>query len=175
MGSLSNRYINPQSALRDRLARLRVVVSDGQDFFLHQTRRTLTQLGVGDIHLARDGAEALGLVRTEDPHLAIIDWDMAAIPGLEFTYFLRRAEGSPAPGLPLIMTMCALDKGRVSKAMAAGVNEILIKPVTAEGLMKRIVSALTGPRARIASATYTGPERRRAVHPYPGTERRLHA
>ena len=174
MGSLSNKYINPQSALRDRLARLRVVVSDGQDFFLHQTRRSLTQLGVSDIHLARDGAEALGLVRTREPHLAIIDWGMPAIPGLEFTYFLRRAEGSPAPGLPIVMTMNALDKGRVSKALAAGVNEILIKPVTADNLMKRVVAALTGVRARIASASYTGPDRRRADHPYLGDERRVH-
>ena len=34
------------------------------------------------MHLARDGAEALGLVRTQEPHLAIIDWDLKAIPGV---------------------------------------------------------------------------------------------
>jgi len=172
MGSISNRHAPPSSYVRDRLTRLTVVVSDGQDFFLHQTRRSLAQLGVRDIHLARDGAEAIGLVRTVQPHLAIIDWDMAAIPGLEFTYFLRRAEGSPAPGLPLIMTMCAIDKQKVTKAMAAGVNEILVKPVTGDVLLRRIVAALAGARGRVACPTYTGPDRRRADHPHKGMERR---
>tara|TARA_R110001592_G_scaffold108996_2_gene304342 strand:- start:95 stop:553 length:459 start_codon:yes stop_codon:yes gene_type:complete len=143
-----------------------VVVGDSQDFFLHQTRRTLAQLGVRDMHLARDGAEALGLVRTQEPHLAIIDWDLKAIPGLEFTAFLRRAEGSPAPNLPIIMTMASVDRMKISRAMNAGVNEILIKPVTADALLRRIVSAIAAQcKPQVAVGAYIGPDRRQTSEP----------
>ena len=173
MGILSTTRSRTGSPQSDRFARLTVVVSDGQDFFLHQTRRTLAQLGVRDIHLAGDGAEALGLVRTHQPHLAIIDWDLDAIPGLEFTAFLRRAEGSPAPNLPIIMTMSSVDRIKISRAMSAGVNEILIKPVTADALMRRIVTALSQARKpQVATDAYVGPDRRLADHPIPGEERR---
>jgi len=167
MGILSTTRSRSGSPQSDRFARLTVVVSDGQDFFLHQTRRTLAQLGVRDIHLAGDGAEALGLVRTHQPHLAIIDWDLDAIPGLEFTAFLRRAEGSPAPNLPIIMTMSSVDRIKISRAMSAGVNEILIKPVTADALMRRIVTALSQARKpQVATTAYVGPDRRLADHPW---------
>ena len=173
MGIMSNTRFRSGSQPTERFSRLSVVVGDGQDFFLHQTRRTLTQLGVSDIHLARDGAEALGLIRTQEPHIAIVDWDLKAIPGLEFTMFLRRAEGSPSPNLPIIMTMASVDRMKITRAMNAGVNEILIKPVTAEGLLRRMVSAIAAQRRpQVASSAYIGPERRRADHPIPGAERR---
>lgn len=173
MGIISNTRLRPGSSQNERFARLSVVVGDGQDFFLHQTRRTLAQLGVRDIHLARDGAEVLGLVRTQQPHLAIIDWDLAAIPGLEFTAFLRTAEGSPAPNLPIIMTMASVDRMKISRAMNAGVNEVLIKPVTAEALLRRIISAIAAHRKpQVASPSYMGPERRTEAKPIAGEERR---
>ena len=56
MGIISNTRLRPGSPQNERFARLSVVVGDSQDFFLHQTRRTLAQLGVRDMHLARDGA-----------------------------------------------------------------------------------------------------------------------
>ena len=158
MGIISNTRLRPGSPQNERFARLSVVVGDSQDFFLHQTRRTLAQLGVRDMHLARDGAEALGLVRTQEPHLAIIDWDLKAIPGFELTAFLRRAEGS--------MTMASVDRMKISRAMNAGVNEILIKPVTADALLRRIVSAIAAQhKPKVAAGTYIGPDRRQASEP----------
>jgi len=173
MGIISNTRLRPGSPQNERFARLSVVVGDSQDFFLHQTRRTLAQLGVRDMHLARDGAEALGLVRTQEPHLAIIDWDLKAIPGVELTAFLRRAEGSPAPNLPIIMTMASVDRMKISRAMNVGVNEILIKPVTADALLRRIVSAIAAQRKPpVAAAGYVGTDRRQAIQPIAGEERR---
>tara|TARA_R100001129_G_scaffold176573_1_gene150674 strand:- start:5362 stop:5880 length:519 start_codon:yes stop_codon:yes gene_type:complete len=163
---MSNTRFRPGTPQNERFARLSVVVGDSQDFFLHQTRRTLAQLGVRDMHLARDGAEALGLVRTQEPHLAIIDWDLKAIPGVEFTAFLRRAEGSPSPNLPIIMTMASVDRMKISRAMNAGVNEILIKPVTADALLRRIVSAIAAQhKPQVAAGAYIGPDRRQVSEP----------
>lgn len=176
MGIISNTRFRPGSPQNERFARLSVVVGDGQDFFLHQTRRTLAQLGVRDIHLARDGAEALGLVRTQEPHLAIVDWGLAAIPGIELTAFLRNAEGSPAPNLPIIMTMASVDRMKISRAMSAGVNEVLIKPVTTDALLRRIISAIAAQRKpKVATTSYIGPERRHASQPIDGEERRAGA
>ena len=155
MGIISNTRFRPGSPQNERFARLSVVVGDSQDFFLHQTRRTLAQLGVRDMHLARDGAEALGIVRTQEPHLAIVDWDLKAIPG------------SPAPNLPIIMTMASVDRMKISRAMNAGVNEILIKPVTADALLRRIISAIAAQRGKpqVTAGNYIGPDRRQVSEP----------
>ena len=51
---------------------------------------------------ASDGAEALGLMTTLKPHIAIVDIDMPHLNGLELLRALRKVA---SPVLPVILTM----------------------------------------------------------------------
>jgi DNA-binding response OmpR family regulator len=65
------------------------------------------------------------------------------------------------------------ERSRVSAARDAGVNEFLVKPVTAKSLMERLTLIVNKPRNFVKSKNYFGPDRRRRPDPnYGGSERR---
>ncbi len=51
--------------------------------------------------------------------------------------------------------------GQVNKVVDAGVHEFLAKPFTADGLLKKITSAINAPRQFVRTRIYVGPCRRR--------------
>ena len=94
-------------------------------------------------------------------YVAIVDFQMAPMDGLEFTRELRNSDMSPNPSLPVIMMTGHADQARVIQARDAGVNEFLVKPVTAKGVLDRLNAAMFKPRYFVESKTYIGPDRRR--------------
>ena len=65
------------------------------------------------------------------------------------------------------------ERHRVEAARDAGVTEFLAKPITAQGLFKRIAEIVERPRAYVRCADYFGPDRRRrADERYAGPWRR---
>ena len=55
------------------------------------------------------------------------------------------------------------EEARVRAARDVGVTEVLCKPVTAEGLTKRLLEVIERPRPFVKAPKYTGPDRRRDV------------
>jgi response regulator RpfG family c-di-GMP phosphodiesterase len=65
------------------------------------------------------------------------------------------------------------ERHRVEAARDAGVNELLVKPVTEKALHSRIQEVILRPRPFIFGPDYYGPCRRRRRDPnYKGPERR---
>src|SRR3546814_20715250 len=67
----------------------------------------------------------------------------------------------------------APDVGLVAAARDAGVNEIVVKPVSMEALVLRLMHVLKAPRPFIRSTGFVGPDRRRLGQRRNG-ERRNH-
>jgi two-component system chemotaxis response regulator CheY len=118
--------------------------------------------GVGLRHLreASDGAEGLEVLETWPADIAIADFKMAPMDGVEFTRRVRQPS-SRTPYLPIIMMTGFSDRGRIFEARDAGVTEILAKPITASSLLQRIESVIMQPRPFIRTDAYFGPCRRR--------------
>jgi two-component system chemotaxis response regulator CheY len=94
---------------------------------------------------AANGEEALACLRELDhPSLAILDWNMPVLDGLETARALRRDERYA--DLPILMMATERLKDRIDAALAAGVNEYLMKPFTREMVVKKL--ALLGFRIR---------------------------
>lgn len=161
------------SGRESSLSKLSIVIADGREFFAHQLRRTLDRLGAREVRTANDGLGAVALIRQFRPHVAIVDWQMPEMDGLEFARYMRVSHESPNPALPILMTISSADRRRLAAARDAGVNEVMIKPVTPEALLKRVTLVLRRPRTFITDATYVGPDRRRHEAPYPGGDRRV--
>ena len=114
---------------------------------------------------ARDGGTGLQLLRDNAVDLAIVDYNMFPLDGVEFTRLVRNSPDSVNPYLPIIMMTGHTGKQRVYEARDAGVTEFLAKPITAKAVLDRIQSVIWKPRAFVKTEGYFGPDRRRVEQP----------
>lgn len=117
--------------------------------------------GIRDIREARDGAEAFDVLRQYPADIALVDFNMYPIDGVEFTRMLRNAGDSSNPYLPVVMITGHSERSRVVEARDAGVNEFVVKPLTARALLSRLDAVVMRPRPFIRCSNYFGPDRRR--------------
>lgn len=87
-----------------------------------------------DVHIARDGAEALEAAAREDYDIILMDMHMPGIDGLEATRRLRAMDGrmSRAPVIALTANAMAADQ---QKCVTAGMDDFLSKPFDPEALI----------------------------------------
>lgn len=126
--------------------------------------------GIRNIREARDGAEGLEMLRQYPADIALVDFNMNPIDGVEFTAMLRNSSDSANPYLPVVMITGHSERSRVMKARDSGVNEFVVKPLTARALLNRLDMVIMRPRPFIRCKTYFGPDRRRntdKAHPGP--------
>ena len=129
--------------------------------------------GIRDVREARDGAEALEILRHYPADMALVDYNMEPVDGVDFTKMLRTASDSNNPYLPVVMITGHSERSRVMQARDCGINEFVVKPLTARALLSRIDSVVMRPRPFIRCKVYFGPDRRRiADDHYPGPYRR---
>ena len=93
---------------------------------------TLEKFGCS-VEIAESGEIALQKVRTESYDLILMDLQMPGIDGIAATYEIRRIEITEALKMTPIVAMTAhvLDQDR-ALAKAAGMQDFLIKPVSAD-------------------------------------------
>lgn len=136
-------------------------------------REILRGLGIRNVLEAGDGIEALEVMRHNPVDLALVDWNMDPLDGIEFVRMLRRAPDSPNPYCLVVMVTGHANRARVAEARDAGVNSFLVKPVTARALADHINAAVKDTRPFVRHPSYAGPDRRRADDPsYRGPRRR---
>jgi CheY-like chemotaxis protein len=139
---------------------LRFLLMDDNHHMRAIVATILRSVGVGHLREASDGAEGLDVLETWPADIAIADFKMAPMDGVEFTRRIRQPSGRNAY-LPIIMMTGFSDRGRIFEARDAGVTEILAKPITAGSLLQRIESVIMQPRPFIRTDAYFGPCRRR--------------
>ena len=116
------------------------LVVDDFDTMLQITANQLRQLGADNIVLAKDGREALKILRAQRVHAVLSDWSMPVMSGIEL---LREVRADHAlRGLPFLMVTAEADRARVQEAIAAGVSGVLLKPYTGHQLLDRLQRAL---------------------------------
>jgi two-component system, chemotaxis family, chemotaxis protein CheY len=86
---------------------------------------------------AEDGCAALEVLNTRGGFdVALVDWDMPRMNGLEFVQAVR---ADPAhAGLKLMMVTTQNSMDRVAAALQAGADDFLMKPVTKESLEDKL-------------------------------------
>lgn len=106
--------------------------------------RVLVELGF-EVSEAGDGAEALTvLAEGSTPTVVLVDWNMPGMNGLEL---VRRVRAEPSgDAMRILMVTSETEPAQMVRALAAGVDEYVMKPFTAEGLVEKlaIVGVRTG-------------------------------
>ena len=147
--------------LVDRIQALCVLVVDDNQYMRKMIRNLLVNCGVKDIYEAGDGITALDTLRTVGADVVILDWEMPLLNGAELVRIVRSPGVFPMPDVPIIMLSGYGERWRVLEAARLGVNEYLVKPVSAKALYDRLVSIVIQPRPVVQLGDYYGPEPRR--------------
>lgn len=121
----------------------------------------LTGAGLKELREAADGPSALRMLRDSPIDIALVDFQLSGMDGVEFTRLVRTASTSPNTFLPIIMITGHSERSRVMEARDAGVTEFVAKPLTARALLSRIEAVIFRPRAFIRCNGFFGPDRRR--------------
>ncbi len=86
---------------------------------------------------ATNGRHALEeLQRLGPPDLALVDWNMPEMNGLEFVQAVRADHQYDQ--VPLMMVTTETDMERVASALEAGANEYVMKPFTKEIILEKL-------------------------------------
>ncbi|MFP2933453.1 response regulator, partial [Pyxidicoccus sp. 3LG] len=122
-----------------------VLVADDEPAVLEVLSQVVEDLG-HDVLKARDGEEALGLVRARRPHLVVTDHMMPRLSGVELC---RRMKQDPQlSDVPIILLSAVLPQG------APEANAFLHKPFEITDFESLIRQALAGaPDTRAADAS----------------------
>ncbi len=149
------------------------LVVDDNRFMRNLVVKVLRALGSGPTHEAENGREAITAIRAGlAPDIAIVDWEMAPVDGIELVRWIRSAPDSPDRFLPVIMLSAHSEMRRVSAARDAGVTEFMVKPASAKVILGRIRAVIERPRRFVKTKDYFGPDRRRQIIDPRGEERR---
>jgi CheY-like chemotaxis protein len=142
------------------LGELKVLLVDDNEHMRAIVGTILKGVGIVNLREARDGSEALEALRTWPADIAIIDFRMEPMDGVDFTRLVRNAADSRNPFLPIIMMTGFADRPRVEEARDSGVTELIVKPVTARAIIDRLNAVVYRPRPFVRTEDYFGPQRR---------------
>jgi len=120
---------------------IRVVVADDQELVRDGLAAILdAEQDMSVVGTAADGAEAVGLIQTVKPDVALIDIRMPEVDGLEAT---RRLVTSGATTPILILTTFGTD-ANVLEALRAGASGFLLKDAPRASLLAAVRSVAAG-------------------------------
>ena len=152
---------------------LNVLLVDDNQHMRAIAAAVLHSANIRNVREASDGAAAFNLLRQHPIDLAIVDFNMFPLDGVEFTRLVRNSPDSPNVYLPIIMMTGHAEKKRVTEARDAGVTEFVVKPITAKAVLDRLNAVIFRPRAFVKTDGYFGPcRRRRDLEGYAGPFRR---
>jgi chemotaxis protein histidine kinase CheA/ActR/RegA family two-component response regulator len=94
-----------------------------------------------EVRLARDGLEAVELIRERTPDIMLVDLEMPRMNGLELTAFVRNFEKTRQ--VPVIMITSRTTERHKELAQEAGVDLVITKPYTDENLLDAIAEQMS--------------------------------
>jgi len=153
---------------------LRVLLVDDNWHMRSIAITLLESFGITQIRDVESGAEGIKVAQAWPADVALVDFKMEPMNGVQFTRTIRNAPNSRNPYLPIIMMTGHSAIVRVMEARDAGVTEFIAKPLSARTLLNRLNSVIYQPRPFVRTQTYFGPDRRRRADPvYQGPWRRF--
>jgi two-component system chemotaxis response regulator CheY len=98
--------------------------------------RVLTHLGYETVQ-AENGQQALDVLTAGPlPDVALVDWNMPVMDGLEFVTAVR--SNPDWRGVTLMMVTTESEQSQIVRALAAGAHEYVIKPFTPEAIAEKL-------------------------------------
>jgi PAS domain S-box-containing protein len=128
-----------------RAKRMLVLLAEDNPVNQLITRSILEKQGHGVV-VARNGREALALVKVEAFDLVLMDVQMPEMDGMAATRAVRDLEAGSARHLPIIGVTAHAMKGDKERCLEAGMDGYVSKPIRAETLLAAIAALRIEPK-----------------------------
>lgn len=120
----------------------KILVVDDFEMMRFQIKKELAVLGYDDVTEAVDGADAIDqLLKAADLRafdIILCDWNMPKVTGIDVLQFCRT---TPAyEKTPFVMVTAEAEQEAVVKAIGAGANDYIVKPIGSDFLQARLSS-----------------------------------
>lgn len=128
----------------DRQAPIHLVIADDHPIFRDGLRRLLeAEPDMKVIGEARDGQEAVKVVRQLKPEILLLDLAMGKHPGLEALRELSGNSGATA-SVRVILLTAAIEKNQIVEALQLGARGVVMKDSATQVLLKAIHAVMAG-------------------------------
>ncbi|NWG14068.1 MAG: diguanylate cyclase [Acidobacteria bacterium] len=115
---------------------MRVLLADDDPVSRHILRETLVRWGF-EVTTAADGLEAWELLQAENaPRLAILDWMMPGMDGVEVCRKVR--DNTSGPYIYILLLTSKKERDDIVRGMAAGADDYVSKPFDPQELQMRL-------------------------------------
>lgn len=152
-----------------------ILVVDDHQPMREILKSLLFSLGARKVSEAASARAALEHLMLNNVTLVLTDHDLGGTTGVELVRAIRRDPAGRNRRVPIVMVSGRAEPGVILAARDAGVNEFLVKPLTAKAMVQKVTLALGSPRPFVDTPAYAGPERRRRDLGQPAIERRRSA
>ena len=112
------------------------LVVDDHSTMRKVVKSNLNNMGFNNVLEASDGGDALVMLKENSIDYIISDWNMPRLNGFELLVHLRGER--QYQDIPFMMVTAETDRDSVNDAVAAGVDEFLIKPFTPATLRDKV-------------------------------------
>ena len=126
-----------------------ILLADDDEILIEILRFRVEAAG-HSVVIARDGLQALELIRESLPDLVILDAMMPVMTGAEVLAALRADDATA--NLPVIMLTARAGEEDVVRSLRAGANDYITKPFIPQELAVRIDKLLEQSRASLRAA-----------------------
>ena len=124
---------------KDKQQRSKILIADDNVQNCELLQAYLDDLGV-DVVVAYDGQETLDKVAGENPDLVLLDIMMPKMSGFEVCRRLKADEKTR--DIPIVMVTALNEMGDIERAVEAGTDDFLSKPISKLELLTRVKSLL---------------------------------
>jgi two-component system, chemotaxis family, chemotaxis protein CheY len=131
---------------------IRVLIAEDNQYLRKLIRNLLVNVGIKRIDEVVDGLAGFEAIKTLDPDVVILDWELPLLNGAELVRIVRTPGMLAKPGVPIIMFGASAERWRIAEAKRVGVNAYVTMPISAKALLDRIVSVVTKPRGATETA-----------------------
>lgn len=114
---------------------MRILIVDDDDIATEVLANALTRFG-HEVTSARDGCEAIELIRTGAYRLVVLDWEMPGLSGIELCRHIRDRYSSGYVYIILLTARCGTRN--IVEGINAGADDFITKPFEPEELNVRI-------------------------------------
>ena len=117
---------------------MKVLVAEDSSTMRHILVKCLNSMGFNEIRQFGDGESAVEWLdgSNEKPGLILLDWNMPKMNGFQVLQHVRSQASTKS--IPIIMVTTESEKDSVIKALSAGANDYLTKPIDMDRLLAMI-------------------------------------
>ncbi|MCF8070000.1 MAG: tetratricopeptide repeat protein [Desulfobacterales bacterium] len=119
------------------IEKMTVLIVDDMEPMCRSIRGMMKVLNFGKyFHFAGNGAEAWNILKKEEINMAIIDWNMPVMTGVELLGMVR--EDDKLRDLPVVMVTAEANREIVAEAGESEIDAYILKPLTVKSLGNKI-------------------------------------